>query len=125
MISHSEDDKKACRTFHPVITEANMKPEILNRTVVTEHEVELFAISALALYFEILLIRWLPGTIQVLAYFTNVILLAAFFGLGLGCQFPKARDKSILLVPVVLLALAAFSVRFSELPVAVNVETEH
>jgi len=66
-----------------------MRTSLLRRKV-QGTEVELFLASALALYCEMLFIRWFPGNLQVLAYFTNIILLAAFFGLGLGCLLAKA-----------------------------------
>jgi spermidine synthase len=44
----------------------------------------LFLISSLSLFFEIAVIRWLSSEIRVLAYFKNLILLAAFIGLSIG-----------------------------------------
>src|SRR5262245_39809977 len=44
----------------------------------------LIIISTASLYFELLLIRWLPTQIRVLAYFNNVILISCILGLGLG-----------------------------------------
>ena len=46
---------------------------------------ELLAASSLALFQELTLIRWLPGQVRVLAYYPNLVLIAAFLGLGLGC----------------------------------------
>jgi len=44
----------------------------------------LFGISFLALYFELVIIRYLATEIRVFAYFKNLPLIASFFGLGLG-----------------------------------------
>jgi SAM-dependent methyltransferase len=44
----------------------------------------LFLISFLSLYFELLLIRWLPSEIRILAYFSNVTLVSCILGLGIG-----------------------------------------
>jgi len=46
--------------------------------------IDLFLISFLSLYLEILLIRWLAANVRLLAYFTNITLISAFFGLSLG-----------------------------------------
>ncbi|MFC1849527.1 methyltransferase domain-containing protein [candidate division CSSED10-310 bacterium] len=52
---------------------------------------DLFLISFVSLYLEILLIRWLAANIRLLAYFTNITLIAAFFGLSLGCLLAKRK----------------------------------
>ena len=44
----------------------------------------LFLISALSLYLEVAVIRWLGAEIRLLAYFKNLVLLAAFLGLAIG-----------------------------------------
>lgn len=41
-------------------------------------------LSALGLALELLLIRWLDAEVRALAYFKNLILIAAFLGLGIG-----------------------------------------
>ena len=63
-----------------------------------------------ALYFELALIRFVPGQIRVLGYFTNFVLLAAFLGFGLGMlawrRWPRARALSYL-APLTFLAVVA------------------
>jgi len=44
----------------------------------------LFLASFAALALEMALIRWLPAHIRVVSYFPNLVLIAAFLGLGLG-----------------------------------------
>jgi SAM-dependent methyltransferase len=51
----------------------------------------LFWASFLMLYFELAVIRWIPGQVRVLAYFTNFVLIACFFGMGLGLLLSKSR----------------------------------
>jgi hypothetical protein len=46
---------------------------------------DLGLISFAALYFEMIVIRWLASDVRVFAYLKNLPLLAAFLGLGLGC----------------------------------------
>src|SRR6266849_3363348 len=48
-------------------------------------DVEVFFISALILYLELLLIRWIGTEIRIFAYLGNLILIMCFFGVGLGC----------------------------------------
>ncbi|KAB2969247.1 MAG: methyltransferase domain-containing protein [Thermoanaerobaculia bacterium] len=52
---------------------------------------DLFLISLLALFAELVVIRWLASEIRVFAYLKNLPLLASFFGLGLGCALPASR----------------------------------
>ena len=44
----------------------------------------LFLASFLALYFELVVIRYLSTEIRVFAYLKNLALIASFFGIGLG-----------------------------------------
>jgi SAM-dependent methyltransferase len=46
---------------------------------------DLFLVSFLALYLELVVIRWLASEVRVFAYFKNLPLMASFLGLGLGC----------------------------------------
>ena len=53
--------------------------------------VRLFLTSFLALYAELLCIRWIPAYVRFVAYFTNFILLASFLGLGAGILSTRRR----------------------------------
>ena len=44
----------------------------------------LFAAGASILFWELALIRWLGSNARLVAYFSNFVLTAAFFGLGVG-----------------------------------------
>src|SRR2546427_5548979 len=52
---------------------------------------ELFLISLLALFLELVIIRWLSTEVRIFAYFKNLPLMAAFLGFGVGCFY---YDKS-------------------------------
>lgn len=70
----------------------------------------LFFASFLLLYFELTLIRWIPGQVRVIAYFTNFTLIAAFFGMGVGMmladrRFTAARWAAPGILGIVLLAV--------------------
>jgi SAM-dependent methyltransferase len=45
---------------------------------------DLFLISALGLFVELIFIRWVASELRVLAFYKNVALIGAFLGLGLG-----------------------------------------
>lgn len=51
----------------------------------------IFLVSLVALYFELVVIRWLSSEIQVFAWLKNLPLLAAFLGLGIGSLTPSAQ----------------------------------
>ncbi len=44
----------------------------------------LFLASFLSLFLELLLIRWVPSHLRIVAYYSNLMLLSAFLGLGCG-----------------------------------------
>lgn len=52
---------------------------------------QLFVVSLVSLYFELLIIRWLSSEIRIFAYFKNIPLMACLFGLGLGMALPTGR----------------------------------
>jgi spermidine synthase len=54
---------------------------------------DLFLVSALSLFLELALIRWLPAHILFLTFFTNTVLLASFLGLAVGCLAVR-RDRT-------------------------------
>jgi len=74
---------------------------------------DLFLVSVLALYLELVLIRWLASEIRVFAYFKNFPLFAAFIGLGLGCYVADRRPIRWGLA-VVLLFGVSLAAAFSE-----------
>jgi spermidine synthase len=53
---------------------------------------ELFAISFLVLFLEMACIRWFPAHVLFLTFFTNIMLLASFLGMSLGCLAARRRD---------------------------------
>jgi hypothetical protein len=67
----------------------------------------LFLSSALMLFLELALIRWLGESILYLSFFTNFVLLASFLGIGIGFMAHERRDWFRHL-PIALLLLIAF-----------------
>lgn len=70
---------------------------------------DLFIASFGALFFELLLVRWLPTTIYYLGYYKNCILFATFLGYGVGCATHYKFDRvlSYFGLPVALLVFGA------------------
>src|SRR5207248_11319365 len=82
----------------------------------------LFLASFLALYFELVVIRYLSTEIRVFAYLKNLALVASFFGIGLGMILGDSRKTKKSLFPLfasVLFLLAALApkLRLTHLPV--------
>jgi hypothetical protein len=53
----------------------------------------LFLASALTLFAELALIRWVATEIRVFAYVKNLALLLCFLGFGLGCALARQRPR--------------------------------
>ncbi len=85
---------------------------------------ELALASFVVLFQELALIRWLPGQVRVLAYYPNLILLSAFFGLGLGCLM-AARRSALPAWPWLLLATTAAAVGLSRVIFTQSSASEH
>ena len=52
---------------------------------------ELFLISFALLFFELTCIRWFGGTVIFLNFFTNLVLMACFLGMSVGCMAASRR----------------------------------
>src|SRR6202142_1796618 len=54
---------------------------------------DLFSASALTLFAELALIRWVATEVRVFAYVKNLALLLCFLGFGLGCALARQRPR--------------------------------
>src|SRR5580765_1157023 len=61
--------------------------------------------SALMLFLELALIRWLGSNIVHLSYFSNFVLLGSFLGIGLGFLISRRRWSVLPAAPVILAVL--------------------
>jgi hypothetical protein len=66
--------------------------------------VQLFAVSFTALFLELMLIRWVPAVVPVVAYYTNLMLMSSFLGLGLGALLTSRKLNLFAWFPALLLA---------------------
>ena len=73
----------------------------------------IFLISALGLFLELLLIRWVSTEIRIFAYLQNTVLVVCFLGLGMGCWNCKKpfalRDLLLPLAGLVVLMSVPFT----------------
>src|SRR6266436_9264554 len=73
-------------------------------TSFTASRSRLFLISAMALYTEVVLIRWMSAEIRMFAYLKNFTLLACLLGLGLG-MMRRRRSRVEKLLPILIAAV--------------------
>ncbi len=66
--------------------------------------IELFVASFMILFLELACIRWLGSTVIFLTFFTNIVLMAAFLGISVGCLAASRKPSWINgLVPLSIL----------------------
>lgn len=83
---------------------------------------ELLGASFAALLLELALIRWLPGQVRVIAYFPNLVLIAAFLGLGVGAL---SRSGSSALFSAGVLAVVALALGLGRIAFTSSSPSEH
>ncbi|HXY06650.1 MAG TPA: hypothetical protein VEI52_02255 [Terriglobales bacterium] len=81
----------------------------------------LFFASTAALYFELVVIRYLASEIRVFAYLKNMPLIASFFGIGLGMILGRPTERlrrtwPILAALMFLLVANAWSLHLTHVP---------
>src|SRR5271155_4306384 len=74
---------------------------------------DLFIASFLALFMEVMFIRWVPSYERVLAYFTNFVLIASFLGLGVGSMLARWRRELVRYEPLLVLLLVVVALGFN------------
>jgi SAM-dependent methyltransferase len=68
--------------------------------------VDLFLISFLILFFELACIRWFGSTVVFLTFFTNIVLMACFLGMSVGCLAASSRrDYITAILPLLLVSI--------------------
>ena len=68
----------------------------------------LVALCFLMLFVELALIRWLGGNVLYLSYFSNIVLLGSFLGIGLGFLYTHKSSRDLLkFTPLALASLVA------------------
>ncbi|HEY9507438.1 MAG TPA: hypothetical protein VIQ27_15820 [Gemmatimonadales bacterium] len=81
----------------------------IRKTLGARPHLRLFALSFLALFLELTIIRWVPGSIRLVAYYANLMLISSFLGLGLGSMLAERRARGLARwFPVLLATDVAF-----------------
>ena len=73
------------------------------------NRIDLFIASVLVLFLELACIRWFPAHVLFLTFFTNVMLLAAFLGISVGCLAAGRRQDYLRWTPALLLLVLGVS----------------
>jgi SAM-dependent methyltransferase len=82
------------------ITKWDASPEILGGFSYSK----VALVSFLGMFLEMLMIRWISSEVSIFAYFKNFVLVACFFGFGMGCYFGWRRINLIaFLCPILFL----------------------
>src|SRR5271157_3980466 len=69
---------------------------------------DLFLVSFLILFFELACIRWFGSTVVHLTFFTNIVLLATFLGMSIGClSASRGQDWTEKVLPLLFVAVIA------------------
>ena len=73
---------------------------------------DLFLVSWLLLFVELTCIRWFPSHVMFLTFFTNIVLLAGFVGMSVGCLAARSPTRHVARTPLWLAAAVAAGVVF-------------
>ena len=84
--------------------------------------VRLFLTSAVILFVELILIRWIPANVTFIGFFRNFLLMASFLGIGAGILF--GRDERRLPISPFALVLLAVSRSSARRRSSVQIATE-
>jgi hypothetical protein len=94
-------DVTTSSTANTVSPEASEDPSSTVRACL-----ELFLVSFLILFFELTCIRWFGSSVIFLTFFTNIVLMACFLGVSVGCLSASRKWSFInLFVPLTLVAV--------------------
>lgn len=74
----------------------------------------LFIISFLTLFGEMLFIRYISSNIYLLSYYKNAVLIAIFLGLGIGFLTSRSKRNLIELIPIASLVLVTIIIYFND-----------
>ena len=76
------------------------------------------------MFWELALIRWVPGSVRVVGYFTNLILIASFLGLGVGALLSRYQRDLLAWWPLSFAGLVLTTLVFGSLTTP-NPQGEH
>src|SRR5688572_5311416 len=68
----------------------------------TQSKRQMVAVSFVALFLELMVIRWAPSVVPFIAYYANLMLLSSFLGLGAGAMAGEKKWALFGWFPVLL-----------------------
>ncbi len=71
--------------------------------------IELIAISFLSLFLELALIRFIGAHINIVAYFSNLLVLSAFLGLGFGSILANKKYNLFPIFPLIFVLVLSLT----------------
>lgn len=80
---------------------------------------KLVVLSAIGLFLELVLIRWLPAHIFSIGFFSNVVLIGSFLGLGTGFLLAGSRRSLGTLFPLLLVGIMLLTLLLGSAGVAI------
>jgi len=87
---------------------ASSVSEAADSDVRRRRALELFSLSFLALFLELMVIRWAPAVVRLIAYYANLMLISSFLGLGVGAILGRKRKSLFGWLPALLLINVAW-----------------
>ncbi|EKD27031.1 MAG: spermidine synthase-like protein [uncultured bacterium] len=93
--------------------------KFINPNSKTVINIQIVLLSCVILFFELTLIRWLPANIYSLAFFSNLVLMATFYGFGLGILSGKFNFSLLKFWPFYILILILVVVGLREFNILV------
>ena len=89
------------------LSDASQPAVASNISPLRRSKLDLFLVSFAILFLELACIRWFGSTVVFLTFFTNIVLLATFLGMSVGCLAAARRANLInAVIPLLLLSMA-------------------
>jgi hypothetical protein len=88
-------------TLNPVAAPL-VVPDHETRATAWRMKGQMFALSFTALFLEMMVIRWVPSVVKLIAFYANLMLLSSFLGLGAGAMLAGKKWRAFDYFPVFL-----------------------
>jgi hypothetical protein len=79
-----------------------------DKTEARNYCLQLFAVSFITLFLELMIIRWVPANVKLIAYYANLMLISSFLGIGLGALVKGKGLNLFKFFPYILLVNIIF-----------------
>jgi len=77
-------------------------------SLIRSKSLQLFIISFITLFLELMFIRWIPSHVRLVAYYANLMLISSFLGIGVGALIRRYSLNLFRWFPLALVADIAF-----------------